>query len=181
MHTVRLLLMAVMLAISLSGCSRGPQGDPEDAAPVRALIERLDAEAARLQQLFELRMEVEQARVQLASLQRELSEDFPQISTVGGIEDADLPPSARGGVRAFRASVREYDHLVARHNALAEDLRKYLEGRSPAEVRRLLEALRDLRAKLAHLLEQANYTKAVYVARHAELVKALDLNKPEER
>lgn len=178
MSPLRLTLIAAVLGVLAGGCSRGPQGDPQDAAPVRQLVERLDVETARLETLFELRDEVERARDQLGALQRELADDFPEIQSAGGIEQADLPAAAQGRVRTFRASVAQYDRLVARHNALARQLERYLQGRSPREVRKLLRAMEALREQLADMLEDANYTRAVYVARHSELVQALGLQSP---
>lgn len=178
MFLVRLLLFAVMLAVAVPGCSRGPQGDPRDAVAVEQLIARLDAEAARLEALFELRGEVESARGQLVVSQRELAQDFPELAQAGNLATVQVPSAAQGRVRAFRASVAEYDRLVARHNALARDLETYLDGRSPQDVRRLLQAMRQLRATLADMLAEANYTRAVYIARHSELVQALGLQSP---
>lgn len=178
MFLVRLLLFAVMLAVTVPGCSRGPQGDPRDAVPVEQLIARLDAEATRLETLFELRDEVERARDQLEVSQRELAQDFPGLARAENLAAADVPSAAQGRVRAFRASVAEYDRLVARHNALARDLGTYLDGRSPQDVRHLLHAMRKLRATLADMLAEANYNRAVYIARHSELVQALGLQSP---
>ena len=178
MLPIRLLLLAVVFSMALAGCSRGPQGDPRDAEPVRALIERLDAEEARLQQLFELREEVQHARAQIEASQQKLAEDFPQIATAGGIEAAQLPPAAQPRVQAFRASIAEYDRLIARHNDLARQLDRFLTGRSPQEVQRLMGAMHKLRLTLADMLEDANYNKAIYMARHSELVQALELQSP---
>ena len=181
MHTVRLLLLAVVCGMVLGACSRGPQGDPEDAEPARLLVQRLDAELARLRTLFELRAELQQAQEQLASSQRELAEDYPQISAAGSLEAARLPPSAQGRVRTFRAQVAEYDRLVARHNQLARALQRYLDGRSPEDVRRVVQAMQTLRERVAEMLEQANYTRAVYMARHSELVHDLSLDEALQR
>ena len=178
MLPIRLLLLAVVFGIASAGCSRGPQGDPRDAEPVRALIERLDAEEARLQQLFELRGQVQRARAQLETTQQELAEDFPEIAAAGSIEATELPPPAQPRVRAFRASVAEYDRLVAHHNELAQQLDRFLTGRSPQEVRRLMGAMHKLRTTLTDMLEDADYNRAIYMARHSELVQALDLQSP---
>lgn len=176
MLLARLLLAAVLTGVGLSACSRGPQGDPRDAAPVRTLIQRLDADEARLRQLFDMREELDQARAQLHSSQQELAQDFPDLAArLAQHRDAPVPPAAQGRVRAFRASVAEYDRLVARHNALAQDLDHYLDGRSPHDVQKLLTAMQRLKVKLADMLEDGDYTRAVYVAQHAELVQTLGL------
>lgn len=163
---------------ALTACSRGPQGDPRDAQPARALIQRLDVEVNRLQQLFELRRDVQQAGEQLHNAQQELARDFPQVVAAGSLEAAALPPAAQGRVRAFRSSVAEYDRLVARHNQLAADLQPFLQGRSPAEVQRMMKAMQTLRERLAEMIEQADYTRASYMAQHSELVQTLNLDEP---
>ncbi len=178
MSPLRLTLVAVLCGALLGGCSRGAQGDPQDAVPVRHLIERLDDVSERLKALFELRQEVERARAQLEASQRELADDFPEIKAAGGIDGADLPDAAQGRVRAFRAGVHEYDRLVARHNALAKDLGAILDGRSPDDVHKLLRATNALRNQLSDMLKDHNYTRAVYVAQHAKLVHALGLQSP---
>lgn len=169
------MLVAGLLALGCAGCSRGPQGDPRDAAPVHALIQRLDADLARLQTLFELREEVEQTAQQLQTARQELAEDFPSLAQDSAWNAKQVPPAAAARVRGFRASVAEYDRLVARHNKLAADLERYLSGRSPRDVHRLMAAMRQLRERLTDMLEDADYTKAVYVAQHAELVQSLGL------
>ncbi len=145
---------------------------------MRHLIERLDDVSKRLQTLFELREEVQRARAQLEASQRELADDFPEVKAAGGIEGAELPDAAQGRVRAFRASVNEYDRLVARHNALAKDLGAILDGRSPEDVHKLMRATNALRNQLSDMLKDRNYTRAVYVAQHAKLVQALGLQSP---
>lgn len=179
MFTVRLLLLAVFVAMASTGCSRGPQGEPADAEPARVLIGRLDVEVARLQQLFELRSEVQQLREQLQKAQRELGQDFPGIAAMDSLKAGALPPAAARRVRAFRAGVAEYDRLVARHNQLASELHTYLEGRSPAQVQRLVNTMQRLRQRLAEMIGEADYTRAQYVARNSELVQSLNLNEPQ--
>jgi len=157
---MRLLPVLLATALLTVGCdSRGPQGDPADAGPVKSLVERLDRQHRQLSELLELRAELETRKGELDAEQRRIAKRYPGAQ----------PPPDRPEVRAFQAKVDGFNREVERYNQLAEELAAQLQGRSPQQVVQRLKDIDRLRDNLADALRADNFAKAGYIARHSDL------------
>lgn len=166
---MRIIPALAAAAVLVAGCdSRGPQGDPRDAATVQTLVERLERRHSELSELLSLRRELEQRKGELDTAQRRIAERYP-----GG-----EPPPDRPEVRAFQAQVDAFNGEVERYNALAEDLSAQLQGRSPQQVARRLAEIDRLRDNLVDALQAQNFTKAGYIARHSDLAREFGYRAP---
>ena len=161
----------VLLAAALAAAacdSRGPQGDPRDAVPVKSLIERLDQRHRQFAQLLELRRELEERKGELDSEQRRIGSRWP---------DGEPPPD-RPEVRAFHAKVDAFNQDVERYNALAEELASQIQGRSPRQVTERMDDIDRLRDNLVDALQAENFAKAGYIARHSDLAREFGYRTP---
>lgn len=184
MHIQRIGILLLASAFALGALGGRYLGSPEDAAPVRQLIEQLGRYQEKFGELLEMRERIEgreqalnKEKLRLAGESREAGQDRARVEA-GEMSEQELAEkwysSGRSmrneqQVEKFKRAAAHLNELIERYNQLARQLSPFLDHRSVHELERLMGQMQELRDRLEEALEQGDFVKAKHIAQHSPI------------
>jgi hypothetical protein len=181
---LRIIPLLLLLTCSLAG--QAFEYDRESIRPVRQLIDTLRAYEKQFTRLLELRAGIDARRKKLQKQHRILGrEQYLRSQDRQRLDQGKLSKAAfdsawlvNGRSRAldraianFKKRVALYNRELKEYNALARALLRFLNKRSPDQVRALVRQIRKLRQSLSEQIADGRYAKAAYMAENSALAK----------